>query len=91
MTITIDRDVCLKLEGLHYEVESRKQIIGYMISANMSKGDAFDSYNADYQKYFIEYEKAKSELEKQYIIPAAGSAFTNWNLDFGTCELTINI
>ena len=56
MTITIDRDVCLKLESLHYEVESRKQIIGYMISANMSKGDAFDSYNADYQKYFIEYE-----------------------------------
>lgn len=85
MKIIIDEQLCEKLEMLHYEVNSRKEIITSFLnmSSNISS-ELFQAYQDKYKEYFTAYNKAKQEMTKKYEVPAG----ENWNLDFNTRELT---
>ena len=89
VTMKIDKEICNKIEALQYEVESRKDIITAVIAGTVNmKGDMFDKYHAEFQKYFTDYNKAKQEMMDKYITdPALKNK--NWNLTFNTCELVI--
>ena len=89
MKITIDATLSTKLEELHYEVMSRKEVITTMLSNNNNNSantQLFEYYQNEYKKYFTEYNKTKQEMIKQYNIANTDS----WSLDFATHEVTIN-
>ncbi len=86
MQIIIDETLCNKIEGLQYEVESRKDIITQILAGNFTvRGELFNQYQQEYKQFFIDYNKAKQEMLLQYDV---GNNVV-WNLDFRTRTLTI--
>jgi hypothetical protein len=84
LKIIIDENICSKIEVLHYEVESRKEIITALLKVGtIAESELFKNYNNEYKKYFIEYNKAKQEMLEEYKIPNN----CVWKLDFSTKEL----
>lgn len=89
MKIIIEDRVFIEdLERLQYEVQARKNIIGYIFESNI-KSEAFDQYHAEYLEFFKQYEKKKLDIEKLYVKPICPIA-KSWNLDFVSGELTID-
>lgn len=89
-TLKMDEEITNKLEALNYEVNSRKEIIAFMLGSDYVNSDAFVKYQDEYQKFFIEYQTAKQVLEDTYVRPLLEDGQTvTWNLDFTTGELTI--
>lgn len=93
-TIPINNDeLYTKLERLQYEIDGRKEIMGYLISNNNMSTDAFKQYEAEYQQRFIEYQKAKQQFEDEIVRPEMAdiNALTfSWHLDFVTKTVTVN-
>lgn len=90
--ITIDNQQMIDLlESLALETNSRKDVISFMLSNNMMLTDAksFEKYHDEYQKFYKQYDTAKSEFQKMYVdtIPNA----VNWNLDFASALLTVTV
>jgi hypothetical protein len=57
-----------------------------MINHNVDiSNERFKQYNEDYKKAFLEFEKAKFELENKYL---SNITADHWNLNYETCELT---
>ena len=78
------------IEALHYEVNSRKDLIAYMLNSNMrTDTEAYEKYNREYREFYIQYNEAKNKLEEMYVRAAVENPM-NWNLDFETGEVTIN-
>ena len=85
-----NQDLINFIEGLHYEVNSRKDLIAFMLNNNMrTDTDAYKKYNKEYMEFYIQYIEAKNQLEKMYVRTAVENP-TDWNLDFETGKLTIN-
>ena len=75
---------------LQYENDSRKDVIAFMLASNMNmETDSFKKYSNELVKLKVQYEEAKSCLEKQYIIPKIGSTPCSWTLNFSTCEISL--
>ena len=83
-----DRNFIDYLEILQFEVQSRQNIIGYMLNNNI-KSETFDQYHTEYINLFRQYEKKKLEVETLYVKPIFPAA-TKWELNFETGELTID-
>lgn len=86
-----DRNLIDKLQMLSVEVNSRKELLAFMIQNNsyiMAK-DAFDKYHKEYQELFAEYDRTKNELQNTYIFPEHQGT-VDWSLDFASGELTLN-
>lgn len=77
------------IEALHYEVNSRKDLIAFMLNSDMRTDTAaYERYNKEYMEFYIQYNKAKNKLEEMYVRTAVKNPI-NWNLDFETGEVTI--
>lgn len=83
-----DRNFINDLERLQFEVQARRNIIGYILN-NDIKSETFNQYHAEYIDLFRQYEKKKLEVETLYVKPVLPTA-TKWELDFETGELTID-
>lgn len=78
------------IESLHYEVNSRKDLIAFMLNSNMrTDTTAYERYNKEYMEFYIQYNEAKNKLEQMYVRTAVENP-KDWNLDFETGEITIN-
>ena len=86
-----DQDIINLLQRLQYEVESRKEIIGFIISTDGINSESFKKYEKDYQDFYIQYQEAKAQFEELYVKPAVPDAsFINWKLNFERAEVTIS-
>jgi hypothetical protein len=91
-TVEINGDLANYIEGLQYEVDSRKDIISFMIDKNMIDSVAFATYQKEYFECYSKYQMAKGQLEKTYVTPLlTGDQRANWNLDFETKTLMIEL
>lgn len=76
------------LESLCYEVNARKDLLHYMIQSGTGPdNEAFRAYHDEYRRFFVQYEAAKAELEREYVKPLGDNL--RWDLDFKTRKLTI--
>lgn len=82
------------LHRLHLEVESRKNLIAFMIEKNMSLGEKFQTYQKEYQNFYEQYDKQKKQFQIEFVNPVlkkenidASKAF--WYIDFDSNEVTI--
>ena len=92
--IEVNEELSNFVEAANYEVNSRLDVIAYMLANNMSTStDAFRAYQAELIEYKKKYELAKAELEKQVVTPfldTHGIPRANWNLDFATHMITLD-
>lgn len=81
MEIIINEKMRDYLEALHYEVESRKELIAFALERDIKHTPSFDEYQKEYREVCAEYELAKKELEKEYLVGKC-EGYTGWRLDF---------
>lgn len=91
-TITVPREIRDKIQKAHMERDSRKDILTTILSGSVNiPKERVDEYQAEYDKKFFDFESAKSELEKEYVMPATDGKASNWSLDYSTCVVTITM
>ena len=79
------------LESLAFEVEARRYLIETMLRQGSDIiGEGFQKYHDEYKDFFVQYEAAKKEFEKAYVLPVAQGKQVNWTLDYQTHELSIS-
>ena len=88
--IIIPQEEVNYLQKLNYEIEARKNLCQFLIRQNI-RNKAFDDYHNEYIELLAEYELAKLELQNNYIKPVIGNQTCNWNLDFQTNEVNIDV
>lgn len=93
-TINIDPEntLLLQLMKTQYDMEARKELLGFLIAANNSHTEAFQDYEKTYIELYTQYSQLKAELERTIINPYCeehGLINSYWNLDFNTHTITI--
>lgn len=87
--ITIPQEVVNHIQALGVETESRKDLIAYMLSSNLSTAtEQFATYQAEYKEFYRQFDLAKTNLEKDYIRTVIENPI-RWELDYNSCEVTI--
>ena len=91
--VTVNEGVRDEIQALQYEVESRKDLLKYMVENGTDlHSEAFVTYHQEYQEFYVQLQTAKEDLQKNILEKACGDAkLLNWNLDFATCEVTCNV
>lgn len=96
--IRVNDETVNYMERLSFELEGSKRIIKEILTdpitpTEVLDGEVFKKYNARYEEKFASYELGKRELEKNYIpkILFDNSVNFNWNLDFTTGVMSVNI
>lgn len=96
--IKIKQEVIDYLQRLHFEVESRKDIIQRIIEAHAydENTDILDSrvfkkYDRELSELKAEYELAKLEVTKEYVPDEFKETNIIWNIDFQTAVMTIEV
>ncbi len=77
-----DRDIVQKAD---IEMNSRMNLISFMISRNMDIGERFKQYEDEYQKSFLAFEAAKTNIANKYLKDFGA---ITWSLNYENCELT---
>ena len=78
------------IESLQYEVNARKNLVAFCLERNMSlDNETYKKYHKEYVDYTAQFELAKKEMEKEYILPKYPKA--KWALDFSTHTLSIEV
>lgn len=95
-TYEIAEEVIIDLERHSYEVESLKAVIKSIISDISTtdavlKGPAYNHYQKKYQDAFAEYEILKQEVLRNVLPEDVRANMQDWNIDFGTGILTVNM
>ena len=85
--IKISEDLCNYIERLHYETNALQDLLSRM--KNFEDSNTNEYWLNKYVEVYKEYNLAKQELEKEYILPVYGDK-CSWNLDFIDCEVIIN-
>lgn len=89
--IIISEEISNNLERLQYEVESRKQILAYIINKDADfLNQFFNKYYDEYIYFFIEYNLMKNDFEKKYLKNIIDKNFIKWSLDFNTREVVVS-
>lgn len=89
--ITIENQEIVDLvESLQYEVESRKEIISFMIEKTLQNTENFESYQNEYREYFVQLSVAKNTLEQMIKAAYPEINILTWNLEFSTKKITVD-
>ena len=94
--IKVDEDVVIDIQLKDNECQVLDDVYSDLINKHI--GDTDDSFmdapvviraRKDASKARIEWERAKNDMVQKYIPKEKQPLVRNWNLDYGTCELTI--
>jgi hypothetical protein len=87
----INENVSKNLEKLHYEVESYKSIISYVLTQQIDLNtDTFKSYQDKFTEINKEYQNAKNDLTINFVRKEHPDAIS-WNMDFINKEVEITL
>lgn len=92
-TITIPEERSTEIQRADVERCSRRDIIIYLMEHPEIKVDEERraAYQKEYdEKYFL-FESLKSNIEKDFVMPASNNKASNWALDYATNKITITI
>ena len=86
-------EVCNKLEAAHYEVESRTNLLGYMLSKDNEgkfSSELIKEYNNEYTEFYKKYDYVKKEFTDSELACFKDHKF-NWEVDFVShiCIITL--
>ena len=88
--VKIEQELSNYIEGLQVEVNARENIVKSILTTpgcEINKA-LFDEYHKEYTDFKAEYEKAKEQVQLQYMPTEFQGHNVTWSLDFTTCEVT---
>ena len=90
VTVVVDEKVRNAVEACDYEYATRRDAVTFMLANNMDiNTEAFKSYQEEMKKFNVMFSKAKSEIERVYVLPVTEGKPASWSLDYETAILTI--
>ena len=88
--VVIPKEMSNYIEGLMYEVNARKNLVAFCIERNIdTNSEIFQRYHKEYVDFTAQYELAKKEMEKEYIVNKYPNC--NWKLDFATHTVSVEV
>ena len=91
--LKINEDIVIELQRLCAEVDSKKELLAFMIDKGMSfDNERLQEYQNQYREDFFAYEQAKKVFQKNCIEEVFGAEnLIRWNLDFNTniCDVEV--
>ena len=91
--ITIPEELRTRVQRANVERDSRRDILLYIMShndINISE-ERIAHYQKEYDEKYLEFEQAKTIIEKEYVMPATDGKALNWSLDYHTCIVSITL
>ena len=86
---SVTQDWVNKIEGLQYEVNSRRELMQHMIESGVDfESTGYKRYQAEYLNFYKLLEEAKEEFANEYVYPETKGERVFWNLDFKKLEVT---
>lgn len=96
--VKINQDTINYLQRLHFEVESRQDVIQRIIEAHMKDDNAdileskvLKKYSEELSELKAEYEIAKQQVTEQYVPSELKSDMYFWNIDFQAGVMSIGV
>lgn len=90
MKIEIEEKLSDYIEMLQYDLDSIKELLARAASIGVESGEMHKEWLDKYLEKGREYNAAKAEVERMYVVPNIGNGETvNWSLDFYTHTVTI--
>lgn len=78
-----------ELQKREMEYNARREIIIYILQNNLQiPQERFEAYEKEYDQKFQAFEQLKDQITKEYVQPIVQNP-DFWNLNYETCELTI--
>ena len=91
--IIIPEELRTQAQRANIERDSRRDILLYIMShddIDISE-ERIARYQKEYDEKYLEFEQAKSIIEKEYVMPATDGKALNWSLDYHTCIVSITL
>ena len=90
--ILVDREDAAFIERIGFELSARQSIVKDMLQENAGiHTETFDAYHKELVEYNAQFETAKREIEKKYVLPVTGGKRADWSLDYASAQLTITL
>ena len=91
--IIIPEELRTQAQRANIERDSRRDILLYIMSHNdiSISEERIARYQKEYDEKYLEFEQAKSIIEKEYVMPATDGKALNWSLDYHTCIVSITL
>lgn len=96
--IDIPGEIVTPLERASFEINTRQAVIDRYLEKHMNDTDSsaidskpFNHFMSLLAKAEAEFELQKQEVSKQFIPEYLADHMVEWNLDYSTKEMTINI
>ena len=87
--INVPTEVLKNIQNLHTEVDSRKELIAFILTTNMPINSSnFNIYQNEYVKYYNLFEEAKNNFEQEYVRANVNNPIS-WSLNYKTSQVTI--
>lgn len=87
--IPISEEMANYVESLDYSVSALRTLLVDAAERHLDTSPAFARWERKYLDVSAEFEVAKDNLVKRYVLPMVGDAPVNWHLDYGTYIITI--
>ena len=91
--IIVPEELRTKVQRANVERDSRRDILLYIMShddIDISE-ERITRYQKEYDEKYLEFEQAKSIIEKEYVMPATDGKALNWSLNYHTCVVSITL
>ena len=90
--ITIPEELKNQVQKANLERDSRRDILLYIMQNNIDiPKQRMVEYQEEYDKKFLEFDKMKKIIEKEYVMPATDGKAFNWFLDYQTNIVSITL
>lgn len=96
--INVPAEVVNYVQRVGFECEARADIIKWMFDrhkldedASVISSPAFKAYHDEYVEFRTEFEMAKVKIQEEYVPKVLNGHKINWNLDYNTEVLQIDI
>lgn len=96
LKIDITEDTVSKIQRIHSETEARMLLLNRLMETHKDDASFIDSalfkkYHEEYVTMSTAFDEAKHVLETDYIPKYLQDHQLNWNLDYATCQLNVDI
>ena len=96
LKIDIAEDTVSKIQRIHSETEARMLLLNRLMETHKDDASFIDSalfkkYHEEYVTMSTTFDEAKHVLEADYIPKYLQDHQLNWNLDYATCQLNVDI
>ena len=91
ITVHLAEGLVSLIERLDYEQRASRLLLVDAAERGLQQTDAFRKWEEHYTEAYSEYEVAKAELERTYVLGLTNGQPFHWKLDYQSCDVVITM